>query len=178
MLCKPISNSRYTRPRELTIPAAKRQSAGRSRPNSARGRRERRGAAAVELAVVSPLLVLILLGIVQFGCIFFTRQTMVHAAREGIRHIAVEGATEAEGTQVTQDYLDVFGINGAIITAQNAYKGNGNSAAARQVTLQVALPAENASILGDVLGLFSSESRITVDLSMRKEGELVAPPSS
>ncbi len=178
MLCKSISNSRYTRLRGLTIPAERPRSVGRWRPNSARGRRDRRGAAAVELAVVSPLLVLILLGIVQFGCIFFTRQTMVHAAREGIRHIAVEGATAAEGTQVTEDYLDTFGINGAIITAQNAYKGNGNSAAARQVTMQVELPAENASLLGDVLGLFSSESRITVDLSMRKEGELVAPPSS
>lgn len=139
---------------------------------------KRMGAAAVELAVVSPLLVLILLGILEFGFVFFTRQTMVHAAREGIRHIAVEGASEVEGVQVTQDYLDAFGISGATITAQNAYKGNGNTAADRQVTMQVELPAENASLIGDVLGLFSPGSKISVDLSMRKEGELVATPSS
>ena len=43
------------------------------------------GASAVELALVSPILVLMLMGIVQFGFTFFQYLEVSHAAREGVR---------------------------------------------------------------------------------------------
>lgn len=44
-----------------------------------------RGAAAVEFAIVLPLLLVIVMGTVDWGHYFFTRETVVHAAREGAR---------------------------------------------------------------------------------------------
>lgn len=47
--------------------------------------REDRGASAVEFAIVSFVLILLLTGIVQFGYTFFQYLEIVHAAREGAR---------------------------------------------------------------------------------------------
>jgi Flp pilus assembly protein TadG len=141
-------------------------------------RRDRKGVAAAEMALVAPLLVLIFFGIAQFGSIFFTRHTMMLAVREGARQMAIEGATVDEAKSVVEDYLEGFGINGVTITAQNAYKGNGDSAQARRVTVTAEIPAEQASLLGDVLNVFSSGSKIHVHATMRKEGELVAAPTT
>jgi Flp pilus assembly protein TadG len=52
-------------------------------------RRDDRGAAAVEFALVLPLLVLLIVGMIQFGFVFNAYITVTHAAREGARMAAV-----------------------------------------------------------------------------------------
>ncbi len=140
--------------------------------------RERRGVAAVEVAVVAPIFVLILFGIVEFGSMFFVRNTMVHAARSGARQLAIQGATEEEAIAIAQNTLAVTNITGATITAQNAYAGAGDDAAAREVWVQIDLPARSASLLGDPLNLFPANNNITVRATLRKEGELITGPAS
>ncbi|NCO65393.1 MAG: pilus assembly protein TadG [Candidatus Aquicultor secundus] len=48
------------------------------------------GASAVEFAIVLPLLLTLILGIMQFGLIFFNYISITHAAREGARWAALE----------------------------------------------------------------------------------------
>jgi Flp pilus assembly pilin Flp len=48
------------------------------------------GAAAVEFALVAGLLILLLLGIMQFGYLFYQWNELTHAAREGARWSALE----------------------------------------------------------------------------------------
>jgi len=48
------------------------------------------GAAAVEFALVAMLLVVLLVGIIQFGYLFFQWVELTHAAREGARWAALE----------------------------------------------------------------------------------------
>jgi TadE-like protein len=48
-----------------------------------------RGAAAVEMAIVLPLLLMLLLGIIEFGRVFNVQISLSQAAREGARHAAV-----------------------------------------------------------------------------------------
>ncbi|OUM40043.1 pilus assembly protein TadE [Arthrobacter agilis] len=48
-----------------------------------------RGAVAVEMALVLPVLILLLLGIMEFGRAFNTQVTLTHAAREGVRVMAI-----------------------------------------------------------------------------------------
>lgn len=62
----------------------------------ARSRRER-GAAAVEMAIVLPLLLLVLGGILEFGRALFIQNMATNAAREGARMRAL-GYTTAEAT--------------------------------------------------------------------------------
>jgi Flp pilus assembly protein TadG len=57
--------------------------------------RNRRGQALVELALVVPVLLALVFGIVEFGRLFSAYMTIQHAAREGAR-LGVLGATDAE----------------------------------------------------------------------------------
>ncbi|GAB2450121.1 hypothetical protein GCM10027062_34170 [Nocardioides hungaricus] len=56
---------------------------------SGRVRRDERGAAAVEFALVVPLLLLILFGIISYGLMLSLRQGLSQAAAEGARAAAV-----------------------------------------------------------------------------------------
>lgn len=59
------------------------------------------GAAAVEFAILVPILILLVFGIVEFGRAYHTQVTLTHAAREGARVWAL-GGTEAEATAATE----------------------------------------------------------------------------
>lgn len=80
-----------------------------------------RGAAAVELALVLPILLLLICGIVDFGRLYFTQITLTDGAREGARVLALEGAT-GSGFTATQAATDaetrvqdaVSGVDGAV----------------------------------------------------------------
>lgn len=57
--------------------------------NFAKSRRDDRGAAAVEFAIVLPLLVVLVFGIIDFGRLFYAQITVTQAAREGSRLAAL-----------------------------------------------------------------------------------------
>jgi len=57
--------------------------------------RDDRGAAAVELALVTPLLLLILFGIIDFGRMLHAQVTLTEAAREGARAAVVRSSVAA-----------------------------------------------------------------------------------
>lgn len=139
---------------------------------------ERRGAAAVELAVVAPFLVLIFFGITQFGSLFYTRHSLVHAAREAARELAIQGTSEEAAVAIAEDYLAAIGVQGATVTAQNAYAGSGDDAASRRVKVKIEMPVDDAMILGDTLNIFDPDFKVTAESTMRKEGELAVQPSS
>lgn len=66
-----------------------------------KSRRKERGAVAVEMAIVLPLLLLILLGIIEFGRVFNVQVSLTQAAREGARHAAIhynDASLDVEGT--------------------------------------------------------------------------------
>jgi Flp pilus assembly protein TadG len=52
------------------------------------------GAAAVEMALVLPILLLLVFGIIEFGFIFNRYISVTHAAREGVRQLALGVAAE------------------------------------------------------------------------------------
>ncbi len=87
-----------------------------------RGLRSERGAAAVEFALVLPILLVLALGIVEFGRAFQVQATLAAAAREGARVLALQGdeaAVEAAVQSVstslnpglTADDIDVLPIS-------------------------------------------------------------------
>ncbi len=79
------------------------------------GRRRRRGTAIVEFAVVLPLLLLLLFGIVEFGWLFLIRQTLVNAAREGCRVAVLKTATDEDVAARVREVMAPLGFDeGAI----------------------------------------------------------------
>lgn len=55
-------------------------------------RRDRRGGAMVEWALVAPMLIMLLLGSVDLGRYVWIRASLDHAAREGARYASLRGA--------------------------------------------------------------------------------------
>ncbi len=73
------------------------------RKNRSRSMSNQRGASAVELAFIAPLLFLFLFGIIQYGFVFNRKISVTHAAREGARQLSLAVApasaeTNAEAT--------------------------------------------------------------------------------
>ncbi len=71
--------------------------------------RRERAAAAVEMAIVLPLLLLIVGGIIDFGRFFYTQNIVVNAAREGARSRALGYTTAASDTRISQSLTGVQG---------------------------------------------------------------------
>lgn len=72
-----------------------------------------RGAAAVEFALVVPLLVLLLFGIISYGVMLSFRQTLSQAATEGARAAAVtflSADKRDEATAAVDNALESFGL--------------------------------------------------------------------
>jgi Flp pilus assembly protein TadG len=64
-------------------------------------RRRWRGAALVEFALIVPLLIFLLLGILEFGILVMHRLTLEQAAREGSRLAAVRATTATIQQRIT-----------------------------------------------------------------------------
>ena len=62
--------------------------------------RDQRGASAVEFALVLPLLIVLVVGIAEFGRAFQVQGTLSAAAREGVRAMALQNDQTAARTMV------------------------------------------------------------------------------
>jgi Flp pilus assembly protein TadG len=83
--------------------------------STTRSRRER-GAAAVEMAIVLPLLLLTLGGIVDLGRAFFIQVVLTNAAREGVRAATVMTTGTPDAAIKTRAIAAANGVNGATAT--------------------------------------------------------------
>ena len=72
----------------------------------ARGRGER-GQALLEMAFTLPLLLLVCVGILEFGRAYQTWQVITNAAREGARIAVLPGMDDAAVTSRVQQYMSV-----------------------------------------------------------------------
>ena len=75
------------------------------KPQSMRWRRDDRGTALMEMAFTLPLLLLISVGIIEFGRAFQTWQILTNAAREGARVAVLPGISDSMVTARVQEYI-------------------------------------------------------------------------
>jgi Flp pilus assembly protein TadG len=61
----------------------------------------REGQAMVEFALVIPVLLLLLLGIIEFGLLLYNQQVITNASREGARYGIVARETRRDLTEIT-----------------------------------------------------------------------------
>jgi Flp pilus assembly protein TadG len=69
-----------------------------------------RGAALLEAAITIPIILLISVGIFEFGRAFQTWQVLTNAAREGARIAVITGTTDEQIRTRVRDYLDGGGL--------------------------------------------------------------------
>jgi Flp pilus assembly protein TadG len=78
------------------------------------------GAAAVEFALVLPLFLVLLFGVVEFGLIMYAKGIITQASREGARYGVVYSLapkTKSDIEAYVQNYLQNAGFPGATVTA-------------------------------------------------------------
>lgn len=78
---------------------------------------DQKGAAAVEFAIILPILIMLLFGIIEFGILLYDKAMITNASREGARAgiVFVSDETVAEFNQKIFDAVDKY-CSGHLIT--------------------------------------------------------------
>lgn len=99
-----------------------------------------KGQALVELALVVPILLLLLFGVVEYGRIFAAYIAVTNGAREGAR-IASVGSTDAVITESVKVRTDAMKLDRAKVTV-TITPGSSNRVRGEKVTVEVAYPVK------------------------------------
>ena len=124
----------------------------------------RRGSAVVEAAVVAPLLITAMLGMIETGYAFMIKQTVSLAAREGARVGAMPGATMSDVTNAVNAAMDAPNLSGFTTTSNISTL----TPADRDVSVTVTIPFDRVSFTGQLLG--GGSFNISSTTVMRREG--------
>jgi hypothetical protein len=75
--------------------------------------RSERGAELIETALTLPLILLVVIGIIEFGFVFQKLEVVTNAAREGARVLVLPDFGPADAIARMEQYLDAAGLNSA-----------------------------------------------------------------
>ena len=139
-----------------------------------------KGAELIEFALVFPLLLLTLLGIMDFGLLFQRYQTVTNAAREGARIAVLPDYAQADVEARVTQYLAASGLTATptfAYTPPQALNVGGACVTISGVT--VGYPHQYLFI-GSIIGLFGgpgfTRTTLTATARMRYEGAASACP--
>ena len=128
-------------------------------------RRNRRGAAVVEFAVVSPVFFLLVFGMIEYGRMVMVQQMLTNAAREGARVGVLDSSTASEVTSKVNSYLTAARINNATVTCDPSNPSSAGYGEA--VTVTVSIPFSQVSWLPSPM--FLGGTTMTATSAMRRE---------
>lgn len=136
----------------------------RGRSRTARYPQSDSGAAGVEFALIVPVFVIIVTGLIQFGAILFLQNNMTNAAREAARSLAVgQISTQSQAQDVVDQTLVNWGVN-FTVTTTNPDPNNPND---NQYTVLITAPMSDAAII-DYLGIFGGKT-LSASAAVREE---------
>ena len=116
----------------------------------------RRGTAALEFGLVAPVMLLFVIGIIEFGRLMWTREALAQVAFSGARCMGVLGASCASGNVVSTTaagkYIQAVGAGWEISIPADAISVNanttcGNVSGFSQVTLHYAFYTSAPSLI-------------------------------
>jgi Flp pilus assembly protein TadG len=138
----------------------------------AQGWSSERGAELIEMVVVTPLLILLLFGIIDFGFMFQRYVVLTNAAMEGARVGVLPGYTANDAQTRAQTYAATGGVPGtvnAVATTVNLPAAGGGTWPGVQVTVtHVYTHPWIGPMMGLVNGSLSSVT-LTASSTMRRQ---------
>lgn len=139
------------------------------RRNWLAGRQGQRAAAVVEMAVVTPLLLTLVFGVIEFGWVFMVRQSLTNAAREGCRVAVLQNSSSDQVHARVESYMAGTGLTGYSVD----YTPSSPPGTVVE-TVRVSIPYVDVSLVGSFFGPIDFDLGSTC--SMRKEGVGSANP--
>jgi len=125
--------------------------------------RDRRGVAIVEFALVVPLLLLIVVGTLEFARAFNIYQVVVNSAREGARIVALPPGSQSNETLV-RDRIDDYLESNALDLAYRTVEINGIDGAPGTVGEVIVSYDYTFAVYGGIVTLFGGSGPGTVTL--------------
>jgi len=118
----------------------------------------------VETAVVAPVLILGMLGMMEVGWAFMVRQTVTLASREGARAAALPGGALTDVTAAADAAMSSAGLTGYTVTSNVDTLGPTDT----EVSVTVSIPLNRVTFTGGLLG--GGSFNIASTSTMRREG--------
>ena len=119
--------------------------------------RSERGAELIEMAIVLPILLLLIMGLADFGFLFQRYVVLTNAAAEGARVGSLPGYTSGDVTARVQQYATNGGIDGAVTTNTVAVALPGGGGAGSWPGTQVTvMHVYSYQFVGPIAALFGS----------------------
>lgn len=128
-------------------------------------RKNRRGAAVVEFAVVAPVFFLLIFGMIEYGRMVMVQQVLTNASREGARVGILDGSSGSDVDTTVNGYLTSSSISGATITVDPSDPST--AGAGDPVTVTVSVPFSQVSWLP--APMFLGGQTLTATTVMRRE---------
>ena len=125
---------------------------------------DRRGAAAVEFAIVAPLFFMLVVGCIEFGRALMVQQVLTNASRVGARQAITLSGTQSEVISSTTDYAAGASVPGITV---NVSPNPSVAEAGDMITVDVSVPFSNISLMPP---WFMSGTTLSASSVMRKEG--------
>jgi len=130
-----------------------------------RFRKDERGAALLETAITIPLILLICVGIFEFGRAYQTSQVLTNAAREGARIAILAGVSDADVRTTVRGYMASGRLPNAATADVNINRNVAmGSNSASQITVNYPF---QFIVLNPVVRLVSPNSRTGQPLTMQ-----------
>ena len=121
----------------------------------------REGVSSVEFAIIGPVFLLILFGMISFGSVLYTHNNMINAARESARRMAVGDLNTTEAEAYANNYLSNMGVT-FTVNAQDPDPGDPDD-----VSVNISVPAEDVALV-NFPGIFDGRT-LQVTVTMLKE---------
>jgi Flp pilus assembly protein TadG len=142
--------------------------------------RDARGAELVEFALVLPLLLMVVLGIIDFGLLFQRYEVLTNAAREGARVAVLPGYLEADVDARVAQFLVAGGLTEAPETEFVAPAGVDVGGVCITMTGVTVTYPHDYVFLGAIMAFFGNNTfnarTLTATSVMRYEGGALACP--
>jgi Flp pilus assembly protein TadG len=127
---------------------------------SCRGRNRRKGGSLIEFALVLPIFLIVTLAIVELATVLFVRHSMLNAARDAVRSLAIGELDSAGAIDLASQRLATTSIGFSVTTTPDSDSGLDR-------WVQISAPMSDAA-LGDPLAILGGGD-LTVRVTMRKE---------
>ena len=121
--------------------------------------RDTRGGVAVEFAIMLPIVLSLVFGIVQYGNILYVRQLMTHAAEEAARAYAFDSMAAADAQSLAENRLESTGL---VYTVTVTEPGSDES----NVKVEITTPMVDAALVNMLGNVMDGDVEVSVILRM------------
>jgi len=125
----------------------------------------RRGASVIEFAIVAPIFLLMVIGMIELGRALMVQQVIINASRVGARQAIVPGSNQGDVQTAVEAYAASVAVPGVVVNVSPSPSG---ASPGDPITVTASVDFSNVSWLASPW--FLGGATLNASSEMRKEG--------